>query len=81
MLGTAERKIIAKEIQRLRNILAAIEQLEQCGEECTDARQIVGQLWKKYNDLLRHIYQESPEQPPWQEPASTNLASASLSTK
>lgn len=76
MLGTAERKIIAKEIQRLRSILAAIEQLEQCDEDCTDARAVVNSLWAKYNKLLTQVYKESPEQAPWQEPNQNQLASA-----
>jgi hypothetical protein len=76
LLGQAERKVIAKEIQRLRNILTAIEQLEQCGEECSDQRLIVQQLWKRYTDLLKNIYQETPEQPPWQAPTGNGLASA-----
>ena len=65
-LGSAlERKTIAKELSRLRGILTAIDQLEQCGEECTDARTIVQQLWDRYNKMLKAIYSETPETPPW----------------
>lgn len=80
-LGAAERKIIAKELQRLRGILVAIDQLEQCGIDCSNSRFDVQALWKNYQDKLKYIYQESPEQPPWQEPSQNTLQSVSSSTK
>jgi hypothetical protein len=75
LLGTAERKVISKELQRLRDIIQAIDQLEQCGEDCTGERTIVQDLWKRYVNKLKNIYGETPEQPPWQTPTNQALNS------
>ncbi len=80
LLGQAERKVIAREIDRLRKILVAIDQMEQCGTDCTDSRQLVTELWNRYNKMLKALYQESPDQPPWQEPSGTGIPTANSST-
>jgi len=61
LLDKTDRQTITRELDRLRKIAVAIDQLEACGEDCAGRTATLNDLWNFYQKRLQHLYGESPQ--------------------